>query len=89
MESLSSSVDPVASNVTVAPSAGVWSEPALAEGASLTFTTVRTYSSLTDALDPSVQVTVIVCAPTLALRGVPEIVPELLIDSVLGCPDIL
>ena len=42
-ESPSSSLDPEASSVTVAPSAGVWSEPALAEGASFTFTTVRTY----------------------------------------------
>ena len=35
-------------------------------GASLTLATVRTYVSLTDALEPSVQVTIIVCEPTFA-----------------------
>ena len=43
-------------------------------GASLVFTTVRTYESLTDALEPSVQT--IVCVPTSALTGVPLVVPE-------------
>ena len=50
--------------------------------------TVRMNVSLTAALDPSVAVTTIVCAPTLALVGVPLIVPEL-IESVLGAPDIV
>ena len=55
------------------------------EGASLVLTTVRTYWSDAVALLPSVHVTVIVCAPTLALTGVPEIVvPEIVI--VLGAP---
>ena len=50
--------------------------------------TVRMNVSLTAALDPSVAVTTIVCAPTSALSGVPLIVPEL-IESVLGAPDIV
>ena len=57
-------------------------------GASLVLVTVRTNVSLTAALDPSVAVTTIVCVPTLALIGVPLIVPEL-IESVLGAPDIV
>ena len=56
-------------------------------GASLVLATVRTYSSETDS-EPSEQLTVIVCAPTFALVGVPLIVPEL-IESVLGAPDIV
>ena len=39
---------------------------------------IEIYSSMQIALLPSVHVTVIVCAPTLALTGVPEIVvPEI------------
>ena len=38
----SGSLDPEASSVTVAPSAGVWSDPALAVGASLSADTVIT-----------------------------------------------
>ena len=54
-------------------------------GASLVLVTVSTYWSDAVALLPSVHVTVIVCAPTLALTGVPEIVvPEIVI--VLGAP---
>ena len=54
-------------------------------GASLTSVTVKTYASDAVALLPSVHVTVIVCVPTLALTGVPEIVvPEIVI--VLGAP---
>ena len=56
-------------------------------GASLVFATVRTYESLTDALEPSVQVTTIVCVPTSALTGVPLIVVPLRV-IVLGAPDI-
>ena len=51
----------------------------------MTLVTVRTYWSVAVALLPSVHVTVIVCVPTLALTGVPEIVvPEIVI--VLGAP---
>ena len=54
-------------------------------GASFVLVTVSTYWSDAVALLPSVHVTVIVCAPTLALTGVPEIVvPEIVI--VLGAP---
>ena len=57
-------------------------------GASLTLVTVSTYVSLTDAPDVSVQVTVIVCVPTSAFTGVPDITPEL-IDKDEGAPDIV
>ena len=60
-------------------------------GASLVLVTVSTYESLAEApgvAPSSVHVTVIVCVPTSAFRGVPEIVPEA-IPSVLGAPDIV
>ena len=76
------------SKLYTASSAVVASEIAFATvGASLVFTTVRTYESLTDALEPSVQVTTIVCVPTSALTGVPLIVVPLRV-IVLGAPDI-
>ena len=54
-------------------------------GASLTLVTVSTYESEAVAPASSVQVTVIVCVPTSALTGVPEIVvPEIVM--VLGAP---
>ena len=56
-------------------------------GASLVLVTVRTYSSEADRVPvpSSVHVTVIVCVPTSALSGVPEmVVPEIVI--VLGAP---
>ena len=57
-------------------------------GASLTLVTVRTYWS--DAVSaPSLQVTVIVCAPTFALVGVPEITPAVVAVIVLGAPEIV
>ena len=55
------------------------------DGASFTSITVRTYESLAVALLSSVHVTVMVCVPTSALTGVPEIVvPEIVIE--LGAP---
>ena len=58
-------------------------------GASLVLVTVRTYESVAVALLPSVQVTVIVCAPTSALTGVPEITPAVVAVIVLGPPEIV
>ena len=56
-------------------------------GASLVLVTVRTYVSLTAAIEPSVHVTTIVCVPTLAFTGVPLIVVPLRV-IVPGAPDI-
>ena len=58
-------------------------------GASLVLVTVSTYESVAVALLPSVQVTVIVCAPTFALTGVPEITPAVVAVIVLGAPEIV
>ena len=55
------------------------------DGPSLTSTTVSTYESEAVAPASSAQVTVMVCVPTSALTGVPEIVvPEIVM--VLGAP---
>ena len=80
---------PDASRLYAASSAVLASAIALATvGASLTLVTVRTYWS--DAVSaPSLQVTVIVCAPTFALVGVPEITPAVVAVIVLGAPEMV
>ena len=80
-ESLSSSLDPLASRVTVSPSVGVWSLPALADGASFTLETVRVKVSVTVSVPvpSSVAVTTTVYEPMSACSGVPESVPAPLI----------
>ena len=50
----SGSLEPDPSRVTVAPSATVWSDPALAVGASLSAVTVMVTESVTALLTPSV-----------------------------------
>ena len=88
MSDASTSVQvPDASRLYAASSAELASEMAEATvGASLVLVTVSTYWSVAVAPAASVQVTVIVCAPTLALTGVPEITPAVVAVIVLGAP---
>ena len=81
---------PDTSRLYEASSAVLASELALATvGASLVLVTVRTYWSVADAPAASAHVTVIVCVPTLALTGVPEITPAVVAVIVLGAPEML
>ena len=81
---------PDASRLYEASSAVLASEIALATvGASLVLVTVRTYWSVVDAPAASAHVTVIVCVPTLALTGVPDITPAVVAVIVLGAPEML